>query len=107
MCDWLVQEISESRNIRYGKDYIIASKHDILRVPGIQCTDENTNILHKIIVVESSKQLSDDEEEVNALLDFKSPNDRSECQRMNVYEFHASVCWAKNDTLDIFTSSTG
>ena len=61
-CEFLVEEInfSISRNIHFGKDYKIKSKGDFIKLPGIQCYEANTDVEHKIIVLEVNR-INDEE----------------------------------------------
>lgn len=58
-CEWLVKDALTSKNIRVGEDYVVDSKHNVLRVAGIQCFEEDGSE-RKLIVVESKLEISDE-----------------------------------------------
>lgn len=56
-CDWLAEEIFDTKNIRYGKDYRVNSRHDLfLTTAGIKCYERDTSIMHRLIVLESKRE---------------------------------------------------
>lgn len=59
-CEWLVKEVLASKNIRLGRDYILDSQHNVLKVAGIRCFDESGANEQKLIVLEADPQMNDD-----------------------------------------------
>lgn len=64
-----MREALTSKNIRLdSKPYVVFSKHDILKVAGIQCFEDNGANVKKLIVVETNHQ--ENAEVVCTLLSF-------------------------------------
>lgn len=59
-CEWLVKEVLASKNIRLGRDYILDSQHNVMKVAGIRCFDESGANEQKLIVLEADPQMNDD-----------------------------------------------
>lgn len=59
-CEWLVKEVLESRNVRIGRNYVVASRQNVLGAEGIQCFDADGITERRLIVVES--KITDDVE---------------------------------------------
>lgn len=59
-CEWLVKEVLASKNIRLGRDYILDSQHNVLKVAGIRCFDESGANEQKLIVLEADPPMNDD-----------------------------------------------
>ncbi|KAG5675192.1 hypothetical protein PVAND_005116 [Polypedilum vanderplanki] len=59
-CEWLVEEIFASKNVHYGRDYVVRSRHDLFEATGVACTDQHTNVVHRLIVLETGRDLNDD-----------------------------------------------
>ena len=55
-CEWLVEELFESKNIHYGRDYLVYSRHDLFMTTGIKCYERETSIVHRLIVLESKRE---------------------------------------------------
>lgn len=55
-CDWLAEEIFVTKNIRYGKDYVANSRHDLFLTTGIICYERDTNIMHRLIVLKAKRE---------------------------------------------------
>ncbi|XP_001859229.2 chaoptin isoform X1 [Culex quinquefasciatus] len=52
-CQFLVLELmKQTKNVRYGKNYVVQTKDNILNTQGIECTDERGK-LRDIVVVET------------------------------------------------------
>lgn len=47
-----MEELSLSESIRYGRDYVVHSRHDLFMTKGIKCYEKDTNIMHRLIVLE-------------------------------------------------------
>ncbi|XP_065092163.1 insulin-like growth factor-binding protein complex acid labile subunit isoform X2 [Ochlerotatus camptorhynchus] len=53
-CQFLILELlKQSKNVEYGKDYVVTSKESILNTQGIECTDERGK-QRDIVIVESA-----------------------------------------------------
>ncbi|CAG9797882.1 unnamed protein product [Chironomus riparius] len=52
ICDWLAEEIFTSKNVHYGLDYVVKSRHDLFDTTGIECHDRYTHIVRRLIVLE-------------------------------------------------------
>jgi len=57
ICDWLAEEIFTSKNVHYGKDYVAKSRHDLFNTTGIECRDYHTNVLYRLLVLESTQSI--------------------------------------------------
>lgn len=69
ICEWLVREALTSKNVHLGrKSYIVSSKHDILKVAGIQCFEDNEANVQRLIVVETNHDENENVEVVLSLL---------------------------------------
>jgi hypothetical protein len=67
-CEWLVKDALTSKNIRLGrKNYVVSSKHDVLKVAGIECFEDNRANVQRLIVVEATHE-ADSEVVVSCLL---------------------------------------
>lgn len=60
-CDWLTEELFVSKNIHYGRDYVVSSRHDLFMTTGIKCYERDTNIMHRLIVLESKREPDDED----------------------------------------------
>lgn len=45
------------------------SRHDLTRSNGIKCIDHNTNIMHRLIVLESTRDISE-ENDMTSIVSF-------------------------------------
>lgn len=54
-CEWLAEEIFESKNVNYGMDYVVKSRHDLFVATGIACIDRHTGIVQRLIVIEPKR----------------------------------------------------
>lgn len=72
-CEWLVRVALTSKNIRLGrKNYVVSSKHDIMKVAGIECFEDNRANVQRLIVVETTHE-ADSEVLVRCLLSLFLP----------------------------------
>lgn len=52
-----MEELSLSESIHYGKDYVVHSRHDLFMTKGIKCYEKDTNIMHRLIVLELVREV--------------------------------------------------
>lgn len=52
-CEWLVKEVLESKNVHLGRNYVVATRQNVLEAEGIQCFDTDGITERRLIVVES------------------------------------------------------
>lgn len=60
-CEWLVEDLSLSKSIHYGRDYVVHSRHDLFMTKGIKCFERDTNIMHRLIVLESIREVESED----------------------------------------------
>lgn len=64
-CQFLVLELmKQSKNVRYGKNYVVHSRDSILNTQGLECTDERGK-LRDIVVVETASKVEYSSSEFN------------------------------------------
>lgn len=59
-----MKEVIESKNVILGRNYVVASRQNILRADGIQCFEKDETNERRLIVVESKST----EDEVSQLI---------------------------------------
>lgn len=60
-CQWLVEEIFASKNVHYGRDYVVRSRHDLFEATGVACTDQHTSTVQRLVVLETRRDVNDDD----------------------------------------------